>query len=307
MNKQQIIRILSNHRHAHCFYLAKPLTLNAITKLIESSLPPHHATESLKSCVYENLLELQAQGEVLIGMGNQFCMAPPTVVTEDKTNSTGILFKGDRAYLKLAHQGLETKQPYDRTILHPKFQKFGWLEARLKNCQIRLLTVSDSVTQLPNPDYPKHSRLFGSEWLENPFCILQRTGSVQLYTPELGEGQWDRWQPTTQHQLVDRSLLRLPSGEYLWFEEAQMYELTPDEACLAMFWLDRQMGYPIPLAWDKTPGRLNLQKTSLHSTYAQWLWRLSEPDENQPRIRRFQPCHHPFVCEALARLGCELV
>ncbi|WP_121970947.1 hypothetical protein [Leptolyngbya sp. BC1307] len=307
MSKQQIIKILSNHRHAHCFSLAKPLTLNAITKLLESSLPPHHATEALKSNVYESLLELQAQGEILIGMGNQFCMAPPTVITEDKTDLIGILFKGDRAYLKLAHQALETGQPCDRTILHPKLQKFDWLEARLKNCHIRLLTVSDSVIQLLNPDCPKRSRLLGAEWPEDPFYTLQGTVNVQSYIPELGAGQWDRWQSTTRHQIADRSLLRLPTGEYLWFEEAQMYELTPDEACLAMFWLDRQMDCPILLAWDETPGRLNLQKTTLPSTYAQWLWRLSEPDENQPRTRRFQPSHRPFVCEALARLGCKLV
>jgi hypothetical protein len=307
MDVALIIKILSNHRQSHCSNFPRSLTLHTISKLVEANLPPHHPVEALRSQVQSDLLELQAQGEVLAGAGNQFCMAPPVVLTKDTADLTGVMFKGDRAYLKIAHQALETDQITHKTTLYPKIRGFRRIKERLKKYGIRLLTVTDSVGNLPVPEQPKSYRLQGAEWPENPFQLLKASAAIQSYRPKAQASQCDRWQFITQTQLCDNSLIKLPTGEYLWAENEKMYELTPDEACLAMFWLDQQADFPLRVAWDEAQGRLNLQKIFLPSFYAQWLWQLSEPELDQPRTRLFKPSSRPFVCQALIQLGCTLV
>ena len=93
----------------------------------------------------------------------------------------------------------------------------------------------------------------------------------------------------------------------LWFAADQFYELSPDAASLAMFWIDQQAGLPLRVTWDERPGRLNLQGTVLPSSYAQWLWRLSKPDPDQLRTRLFEPSQRAIVRQALTQLGCSLV
>jgi hypothetical protein len=302
----KIVKILSNHRQLQDFERPQSLILRSIISLVEHSLPPNHAvtSEQIQDC----LQELQAQGEVLAGVGNRFCMAPPMVMAEDKTNLTGLLFRGDRAYLKLAHQAMGTGQPITKTHLHPRVHGFDHIKERLKSHGIRLLTVTDSVEHLPVPEKPKLYLLSGAEWHEDPFQCLQGSGFIQVYIPK---SQWqtqrDRWQCITQADLTDSSLLKLSTGEYLWLEADQFYELTPDAASLTLFWLDQQADFPIPVPWDKAPGRLNLQGISLPSSYAQWLWRLSKPDPDQARTRLFEPSQRPIACQALTRLGCILV
>lgn len=301
-----IICLLSNHRQPHYLEYPQALTLRSISSLVEHGLSPNDAAtfDQIQAC----LQELQAQGEVLAGVGNRFCMAPPMVLAQDKTNLTGVLFKGDRAYLKLAHQAMETGQPITKTHLHPRVHGFDHIKERLKSHGIRLLTVTDSVEHLPVPEKPKLYLLSGAEWHENPFQCLQGSGFIQIYIPK---SQWqtqrDLWQCITQADLTDSSLLKLSTGEYLWFEADRFYELTRDAARLTLFWLDQQAGFPILVPWDEAPGRLNLQGISLPSSYDQWLWRLSEPDFDQPRTRLFEPSQRPIACQALTRLGCTLV
>lgn len=306
MDKERIIKILTNHRQLHCPEHSKALTVRSIVSLIEHSFPPNHIVNSDQ--IRECLQELQAQGEVLAGIGNQFCMAPPAILVEDETNFVGVLFKGDRAYLKLAHQALETGQPIVRAQLHPKIYGFHRIKERLTNHGIRLLTVTDSVKHLPLPEKPGLHLLSGAEWHEDPFQCWLTSGLIQAYLPK---SQWqtqsDRWQHITQTDLTGDSLLKLSTGEYLWFAADQFYELSPDAASLVMFWLDQQAGLPLRVTWDEIPGRLNLQGNVLPSSYVQWLWRLSKPDPNQPRTRLFEPAQRAIVRQALTQLGCSLV
>jgi hypothetical protein len=313
MDKEQIIeiliKILTNHRQLHGPERPKALTAQSIIGLIKHSLSPNHIANS--DLVRECLQELQAQGEILAGLGNQFCIAPPTILVEDETNFVGALFIGDRAYLKLAHQALETGQPIFKTQLHPKIHGFYRIQERLRNHGIRLLTVTECISHLPIPEKPKLHILSGAEWHENPFQCWSTSGLIQAYLPKSQWNKWnkqrERWQSITQTNLTSDSLLKLSTGEYLWFAADQFYELSPDAASLTMFWLDQQVSLPSRVLWDEGPGRLDLQETILPGSYAQWLWRLSKPDPNQPRTRLFEPPQRTIVRQALIRLGCSLV
>jgi hypothetical protein len=304
MYTDRIIKLLSNHRQTHRIKLPQPLTLRAIATLIQQSLPPQH--EDISTQLDADLRELQAKGEVLAGMGNRFCMAPPVVLAEAETNLTGILFRGDRAYLRLAHQALETGQLAVETTLHPRVHDFYRIKQRLRNVGIRLLTVAISVDYLPLPELPQPVRLPGCE-SPNPFQSATWTAPICQYVPSLGTRQFERWVPIIQAALGDRTLLKLPTGEWLWFEADQFYELAPDTALLAMFQLDHGANVPLSLPWDDAPGRLNLQGVSLPSSYAQLLWRLSKPDADIPRTRLFATANRPIARKALLRLGCTLV
>ncbi len=307
MDVERIIKILSNHRQPHCPEYSKALTVRSIVSLVEQSFPPNYTVnpDQIREC----LQELQAEGEVVAGTRNQFCMAPPTVLVEDKTNLAEALFRGDRAYLKLAHQALETGQPICKTQLHPTVHGFHRIKERLANHGIRLLTVTDSVSHLPLPEKPRLHVLSGAEWHEDPFQCWSTSGLIQAYIPtSQWQKQGERWQSITQANLTSDSLLKLSTGEYLWFAADQFYELSPDAASLAMFWLDQQAQLPLKIHWDEPSGRLNLQGTVLPSSYAQWLWRLSRPDPGQPRTRLFkQQSQWARVQQALTQLGCSLV
>lgn len=306
MDKERIIKILTNHRKPNCPEHPKALTVRSIVSLIEHSFRPDYIVNSDQ--VRESLQELQAQGEVLAGMGNQFCMAPPVILVKDETNFVGVLFRGDRAYLKLAHQALETGQTVVKTQLHPKIHGFHRIQERLRNHGIRLLTVTDSVSHLPLPEKPRLHLLYGAEWHEDLFQCWSMSELIQVYLPtSQWQKQGERWQAITQTNLTSNSLLKLSTGEYLWFAADQFYELSPDAASLAMFWLDQQIGLPLQVPWDEVPGRLNLQGTILPNSYAQWLWRLSKPDSDQPRTRLFEPNQRTIVRQALTQLGCYLV
>ncbi len=307
MDIERIIKILSNHRQPHCPEYSKALTVRSIVSLVEQNFPPNYTVnpDQIREC----LQELQAEGEVVAGTRNQFCMAPPTVLVQDKTNLAEALFRGDRAYLKLAHQALETGQPIFKTQLHPTVHGFHRIKERLANHGIRLLTVTDSVSHLPLPEKPRLHVLSGAEWHEDPFQCWSTLGLIQAYLPtSQWQKQGERWQSITQTNLTGDSLLKLSTGEYLWFAADQFYELSPDAASLAMFWLDQQAQLPLKIHWDEPSGRLNLQGTVLPSSYAQWLWRLSRPDPGQPRTRLFkQQSQWARVQQALTQLGCSLV
>lgn len=305
MYTERIIKLLSNHRQPRRTELPQSLTLHTIATLIRHTHSPQQ-TEDLSTQLETDLRELQAQGEVLAGTGNRFCMAPPAVLAENKTNLTGLLFRGDRAYLKLAHESLETGQLSIKLTLHPKINGFHRIKERLQNCGIRLLTAANGVDHLPIPEFPRCFALKGFEW-DNPFQTASSTGKICQYIPQPRQCQTDRWLVTTHTMLSEKSLIKLPTGEFLWFEANQFYEITPDAALLAMFRLD-QLEFPLQVAWDETPGRLNLQGISLPSHYAQLLWRLSQPDPTQPRSRIFfNISNRPIAREALTRLGCTLV
>ena len=308
MDLETILQLLSNQRHPSNSARPTPLTKHQLISLVRSSLSPNQPTDGLLGEVQEALSELQAQGEVLAGTGNRYCMAPPALLALERENLSGLLFRGDRAYLTLAHQALKTEQSEDNLRLRPKIQGFNRIRNCLSQVGIRLLTVADSIEHLPYPRQPSKA-LLRSPWSENPFTVSHwsREGSIQHYVPQRDTAQKERWLPLSPQQLQNRTLLQLPTGEYLWFQDQAFYELEPDAALLSMFHQDKETGYPLKLVWDKPQGRLNLQGTSLPSAYAQWLWRLSEPDSDQYRTRKIQPLNHPLVETAFQRLGCLLV
>lgn len=301
---EQIIQLLSNHRQQHRPEVPQLLTFQAISTLIQQSLPPQK--EDISSQIDAAMRELQAQGEILAGTGKKFCMAPPIVLTESETDLTGLLFRGDRAYLRLAHQALETGQPPAKLLLHPKINGFQRIKNRLKEFGIRLLTAERSVEHLPTAELPQPCMLQGSE-SHNPFETVTWTDSILQYLPKQGKQQSERWSQVIQSNLAECTLLKLPTGEFIWFEADKFYELTPDVAVLAMFQLDRSASLPITVPWDESPGRLNLQGVNLPSSHAQLLWRLSKPETDEYRTRLFSPINRPIAREVLQHLGCVLV
>ncbi|KAB8313913.1 hypothetical protein SD81_040840 [Tolypothrix campylonemoides VB511288] len=308
MRFDKITLLLSNHRHPDNPAIPMTLSKHQIITLLRSNLSPNESQEQLQTEIQEALSELQAQGEIYAGMRNRYCITPPTVLALDRDNLSGLRFRGDRAYLPLTHQVLKTEQSNDNLSIRPKIGGFNQIKNRLSQAGIRLVTVADSIEYLPYPRQPTQA-ILRSPWLENPFSISnwQSKGSIHQYVPRRDTPQKSRWVPLNYQQLQDKTLLQLPTGEYLWFQNRAFYELEPDTAMLAVFYQDKETGYPLKIQWDKPQGRLNLQGTSLPSVYAQLLWRLSEPDSERYRTRLIQSINHPIVETIFQRLGCILV
>lgn len=308
MDIDKITLLLSQHRHPINPAIPTTLTKQQIVSLMRSSLSPNQSQDELEHEIQATLMELQAQGEVLAGTGNRYCIAPPTLLALERDNLTGLLFRGDRAYLALAHQVLKTEQSNDELNIRPKVHGFNRIGDCLKQAGIRLLTVGDSIEHLPYPRQPSKAVL-RSPWPENPFTIKNwlHEGTIEQYLPQQNSSQQERWKPLSYQQLQEQTLLKLPTGEYLWFAEQAFYELEPDVAILAMFHKDIEMKYPLKIHWDEPQGRLNLSGVILPNTYAQWFWRLSEPDKERYRTRYFPSTHWPLVKKAFERLGCILV
>lgn len=308
MWNDKIILLLSNHRQPRDRTIPLPLTQHQIVSLISSSLPPNQPQDNLAVEVQDALNELQAEGEVLAGTRNRYCMAPPMALAKNQDDLTGLLFRGDRAYLALAHQVLESQQNQENPlILRPKIHRFHWIKDRLSQVGIRLLTASESIEHLPKPRKPLKSEL-RLPWSDDPFSIenWSNGGYIQRYVPG-DASQKDRWRNPSRESIKNEDILRLPTGEYLWFEGEAFYELEPDVAILAMFYQDMQMGCPLKIYWDVPPGRLILQGVVLPSTYARWLWHLSEPDPEQYRTRNFQSKNWSLVKDVFEHLGAKLV
>lgn len=304
MYAEQIIKLLSNHRQQHRPEQPQLLTFQTIVTLVQQSLPPQE--EDISPQIDAELRELQAQGEILAGTGKKYCMALPIVLAESETDLTGLLFRGDRAYLLLAHQVLKTGQASAKLHLHPKISGFQRIKNRLKEVGIRLLTAEMIVDHLPIAELPKPCMLQGSE-SHNPFETFIWTDSILQYLPQQGKQQSERWCEVIQTDLAECTLLKLPTREFIWFEANKFYELAPDAAVLAMFQLDRSASLPISIPWDEAPGRLNLQGVNLPSSHAQLLWRLSDPETDVYRTRLFSPINRPIAREVLQHLGCVLV
>ncbi|NJM75225.1 MAG: hypothetical protein HC852_04885 [Acaryochloridaceae cyanobacterium RU_4_10] len=297
-----ITTLLSNHRQSQ--NSAQPLTLTRqqILSLLHYSAPPNSTDWQVEAS--RALDELQAQGEILAGMGKRYCIASPTVVALSQDNTTSLRFQGDRAYLPLVHQALKTGQAKEEVLLRPQISGFNRIQDALQNVGVRFLEISDSLQGLPCPRKPI---VLQSPLEENPFVAYM---GIDHYVPKPLKNQMERWQPRSSHsaqKLMAESLLRLPTGEYLWLSNGQFYELEPEAAVFAMFAQDLAAENPLPIEWDENCGRVNLQGIILPGVYARWLWRLSEPDPERYRTRLVPAAHRPFVKEAFTRLGCELV
>ncbi|MBA3920695.1 MAG: hypothetical protein H0X31_02890 [Nostocaceae cyanobacterium] len=307
MLTKEITRLLSNHRNSKKPMFPQALTKHKILTLISSSLCPNQSQENLVDEIQNALNELQAEGEILFGKQNLYCVAYPMVLATNKEDLTGLLFRGDRAYLTMTHQVLESQQrPQNPLLLRPKKPQFHRVKDSLSQVGIRLLTISDSIENLPKPRQPLKSEL-RSAWSLDPFSIKiwQNGGYIQRYIA-CNESQKNRWRNPSRQSIKNEDILRLPTGEYLWFEDQHFYELEPDLAILAMFYQDTQMRCPLKIIWDEPLGKLNLQGVCLPYIYAQWLWHISEPGEEY-RTRNFQSKNWSLVKEAFERLGSKLV
>jgi len=307
MLTEQIIKLLSNHRNAKNLTMPLALTKHQIISLLGTSMSPKDTQDDLSIKIQDALNELEAETEVIAGKRNFYSMAFPTALANNKEDLTGLLFRGDRAYLTLAHQVLESQlNPQNPLILRPKSNHFHRIKDRLNQVGIRLLTLSDSIEDLPKPRQPLKSEL-RSTWGEDPFLIKnwQNAGYVQRYVP-CDAPQREHWRNPSRESIKNEDILRLPTGEYLWYQDQNFYELDPGLAILAMFYQDKQMGYPLKIIWDEPPGQLNLQGVYLPSIYARRLWDISKPGEEY-RTRNFQPKNWPLVKEIFKRLGAKLV
>lgn len=316
----QIILLLSNHRHPNNSDLPLTLTKHQIISLLRASVSPNQSQEQLQTEIQETLGELRFAGEIYAGRGNRYCMTPPTVLTDARDNLTGLRFRGDRAYLPLVHQILKTDQNHDELCIRPQIRSFERIKQRLTQAGIRCLTVADSIEYLPYPQKPSLAVLrcqveppSTSREVEPPISRFlaqpesEKNATIQQYVPRRDTSQKHRWIPLHSQQLPDETLLHLATGEYLWFQDRAFYELEPDSAILAMFYQDKQTGYPLKIQWDKPQGRLNLQNTSLPSAYAQLVWGLSEADKERYRTRIIPTRNHPLIESIFQRLGCFLV
>jgi hypothetical protein len=298
----QIILLLSNHRNSDRPEIPIAINKTQIISLVGASLSPNQPQDNITTTITEALKELEAQGEINAGSRNRYCIAPPRVLAQAKDNLTGLLFKGDRAYLPLVHKVLNTEQQPTETLIRPNLNNFEVIKNKLFQVGISLLTVDQSVESLPLPELPSKV-ILRSPYSLNPFdnLVLQYLPQNQFHN------QSERWREITRSQLTNKSLLRLATGEYLWFEDRRFYELQQDKAVLTMFALDKEKEHPLQIHWDKPEGKLHLKGVSLPGTYARWLWSLSESDENNYRTRYIKPENQSLVESAFKRLGCLLV
>lgn len=307
MLTEQITRLLSNHRNPKNLKMPWPLAKHQIISLLGTSISPNESQDNLITRIQDALKQLESEGEVVVGKRNLYCMALPTVLAKNREDLVTLLFRGDRAYLTLAHKVLDSQQnPQNPLILRPKNNHFNRIKYRLSQVGISLLIISDSLDYLPNlqkPRKPLKSEL-RSTWTEDPFFL--KNWQIQLYAP-CDAPQKDRWRNLSYEGIKNEDILRLPTGEYIWFQDQTFYELEPDLAILAMFYQDQQMGYPLKISWDEPAGRLKLKSIYLPSNYERWLWDISQPTGEEYRTRNFESKNWSLVKEVFQRLGTKLV
>jgi hypothetical protein len=293
----KIVTILSNHRSP--ITQSKPLTLTKrqILSLLESSLSPDYPHDKLIQELESSLRGLAAKGEIYTGGGNRFCMAHPTVLYEEA------LFIGDRAYLPLAHQALGNPVTETNKLVFPDLS-FEVIQQKFSERGIILTTIEQSLQHLPAPSLPLTPMLRGYD-VEDPFVNPDYAGLLH-YVPQWGE-QSDRWREPSRSTIRNPDLLRLPTSEYLWHEQGVFYQLEKDAAILAMFKLDRESGQPIKIVWDSECGHLDLKNVNLPSSYAQCLWRLSNPNDTNNRDRYVEPNRRRQIEKILKKLGCQII
>lgn len=299
----KIVQLLSQQRQLGQPAFPGVLSMTQITSLLRHSLAPDQPTEQISIEIQEALRELEAQNEILKASGNRYCMAPPTLLAMARDVSQGLRFCGDRAYLALAHEILRTDQSTSEELLRSGLRNFERAKARLQERHIGLMTLEEIIGELPKPQKPQRFQLEEHRSSLATPKLLQLV-EVKQYVPTYAEQQ-DRWQLPNSETLCNESLLRLPDGEYLWYEEGQYYEIDSDTAILSMFYLDQREHQPIRLVWEER-GKLNLNSVLLPYAHFQWFRQLAERLEGPRRVYSIQPAKRPLVQAVFEYLGCEL-
>ena len=305
-----IINLLSNHRDPNNQNRPRTLNKTQIIRLLRASISPDRQLLSLQEEICQALQELEAQGEVLANKGNYYCIAPPTLLANSREDVTGVKFRGDRAYLSLAHELLKTSQTRDEVKIRPGIRKFDRIQARLDPIGIRLLTAEDLIHRLPSPQKPP------KYVLRCPITLPDSSdGELFSYEPVPNTLQEDRWQPVIVSQvltLADRSLLKLTkdrhyqNDRYFWYEGGEVYDLDRDVAVLAMFDKDRETNSPLTVIWHTSEGKLDLGDIYLPLAYMRYLWQLSGEAEQNSRIRSVPAASRSLIEPAFQKLGCLL-
>ena len=305
----KIVVLLSNYRDPNDPNRPTTLTKNQVVALMGGRNSPNQPQIDFQDKIQIALQELENQGEVLTGKGNQYCIAPPTMVVHSRDNVTGLLlFRGDRAYLSLAHEVLRTTQSRNEVKIHPQIRTFDRIQARLAPVGIRLLTAEDLIYHLPSPQKPPQYVLRCPTSLPE----LSERDQLFIYQAAPHTAQDSRWQPLSQRIIADRSLLKLTkdryfrNDQYFWQEGGAIYELEQDVAILAMFDKDREHDSPLRVSWHTSEGKLDLQDIYLPPAYMRYLWQLSGETERY-RVRSVPAVSKPSIESALKKLGCLLV
>ncbi|WP_204139395.1 hypothetical protein [Halomicronema sp. CCY15110] len=312
MLEKHIISLLSQHRLPGAKHLPQAIAQHQVVRLLKDTLSPNQNNDLLAfaESVDIELHNLEAQGEILLGTGRRVCVAQPTLWVDAEEFITSLKLIGDRAYLSLIHQLLETGQDPGETLVRPRSHSLARIRDKLKGSGVSCLTIDQSLGNLPQPQVPSSWNLRGQEWLETPLSQPGESCKVYGYLPKWGS-QRDRWQLIASQShflnLPRLNLLRVSGGVFLWAEQGQFFEITPDEAYLAMFHLDLQAQEPLRICWDEQSGLLDLRDTYLPKAFAQLIWRLSNPNSEHNRIRYVDAQNRPRVKAALERLGCVLV
>ncbi|MCS6815267.1 MAG: hypothetical protein NZ772_17065 [Cyanobacteria bacterium] len=299
---QIIVRLLSQHRQPGQPALPATLRKTQVLSLLRQSVQPDYPEEQLRQEVQMALQSLEDQGELLRATGNQYCVAPPSLLATSPENFVGLRFRGDRAYLPLAHTILKTQQPPTEEKLHPKLVSFERAKERLQAKRIRLLTLDDLVSELPMPEKPWRSSL-------SPYELSLEQTELQCYCPAYAE-QDDRWQQLDAQLPQNESLLRKLENangkdyQYFWFVANQFYVLYQDAAIYAIFYLDRREQQPLRLVLDQNE-RLNLKTIWLPYAYHRWCQQFLEPCEGERRVYQVPPTHKSLVRVVFQRLGCN--
>jgi len=279
---------------------------------VRESISPDHELSNLQEEICQTLQELEAQGEILASKGNYYCIAPPTLLANSQEDVTGVRFRGDRAYLSLAHERLNSRnQNRDEVKIHPRIRTFDRIQAKLDPIGIRLLTAEDLIHRLPSPQKPPKYVLRCPTTLPD-----SSDGELFGYEPLPHTPQENRWQPVIVSQistLADRSLLKLTkdlhyqNDRYFWYEGDEVYDLDRDAAVLAMFDKDREKDSPLRVSWHTSEGKLDLRDIYLPLAYMRYLWQLSGEAEQNSRICSVPAASRSLIEPAFQKLGCLLV
>lgn len=291
--------LLSNYRQSDRPDRPACVTYCELKTVTVASLPPFLVGRSLGQTLQESLQELVAQGEVWPGAGDCYRMTPATVVYQAQAGEGRLLFRGDRAFLPLAHRVLATGQPETDLVLRSRLRGPRHLKSHLAKVNIGFYEVPPDPARLPAPRLPEVNRLRSPRPTPRltAAAVPSVLGGLEWYCPNDEPGQ--TWRATPEE---DTALLRVETGEYLWFEAGQLYDLDPEEASLALFALDRAAGCPLSLAWPAAEP-LDLRHVLLPPSYTFWLWHNSQADRQSPRLRRVAAGDRSRVETALRQLG----
>jgi hypothetical protein len=303
-----VVTLLSNHRHSQNANWPATLSKTKLTNLLRKNASPNNDVSLLNEEISRSLEHLEAEGEIFQGARNHYCIASPTLLSDTSDYVTWLIFKGDRAYLSLAHDQLKTEQDPSEIKLALKGKKFDSIQAKLAPIGINLLTHENLAEHLHVPQEPPTYALRCSTELPH-----FDEGQLSQYLPKPHIPQADRWQIiNSESTRVDRRIIKLSqqhrkwSDQYFWWNGSELYELEKEAAILAMFQQDLENSAPLRVIWDTSKGKLDLSDIYLPPSYQKCLWQLSQETETY-RVRSVPVGFRPLVDSALRKLGCQLL